>query len=69
MEKYNIFEKFILTDKDFKNFIMSIIIGILVGSIIGIVVKDIMFFFPLGGLIGIIVMYIWSIYKKIFKNK
>ena len=68
MEKNNIFEKFILTDKDFKNFTMSIIIGILVGSIIGIVVKDIIFFSPLGGLIGII-MYIWSIYKKIFKNK
>ena len=69
MEKNNIFEKFILTDKDFKNFTMSIIIGILVGSIIGIVVKDIIFFSPLGGLIGIIVMYIGSIYKKIFKNK
>lgn len=55
--------KTIFTDNDYESIARSIVIGVTVGSVIGIFLYKTVLFFAIGGLIGIL-LGIFSIYRK-----
>lgn len=62
-------EKIILSDQDYEYLTKGIASGIGVGTLIGLLLEDVILGFSLGGVIGIILSLIYSGYKKVSKNK
>ena len=58
-------EKIILSEKDYEYLTKGIAAGVGLGIIIGVVAENIILFFALGGVIGIIGASLLSIIKKI----
>ncbi len=58
------FKKLNLSEKYYEYLTKGLSSGVLLGIIIGTLVKDILFFFALGGILGIICAFIFSYYKK-----
>lgn len=61
-------EKMILSEKDYEYLTKGIAFGVGIGTIIGIIVENIILFFALGGVVGILVASILSIIKKLKSN-
>jgi ABC-type Mn2+/Zn2+ transport system permease subunit len=59
-----VFKKLNLSEKDYEYLTKGLSSGVLLGIIIGTLVKDILFFFALEGILGIICAFIFSYYKK-----
>ena len=57
-------KKLILSEKDYEYLTKGLAIGVGIGIIIGSLVGDILFFFSLGGVLGIIGSGIFSFYRK-----
>ena len=57
-------KKLILSEKDYEYLTKGLASGVGIGIIIGSLVGDVLFFFALGGVLGIIGSGIFSFYKK-----
>lgn len=57
-------KKLILSEKDYEYLTKGLASGVGLGVIIGSLVGDVLFFFALGGVLGIIGSGIFSFYKK-----
>ena len=62
-------EKIILSDQDYEYLTKGIAGGVGIGTLLGLLLENVIFGFALGGVIGIILSLIYSYYKKISKNK
>ncbi|MEN8079326.1 hypothetical protein ABFP60_20425 [Clostridioides difficile] len=62
-------EKIILSDKDYEYLTKGIASGVGIGTLIGLLLEDIVLGFAAGGVIGIIASFIYSYYKKIKNEK
>ena len=62
-------EKIILSDQDYEYLTKGIASGIGIGTLIGLLLENVILGFASGGVIGIILSLIYSYYKKISKNK
>ena len=60
-------EKIMLSDKEYEYLTKGIAIG--VGIVSGMVLEDIVLGFSAGGVIGIIVSFVYSYYKRLKKHK
>ena len=58
-------KKLILSEKDYKYLTKGLSSGVILGVIIGTIVENVLFFFALGGSLGIIGTIIFSIYNKV----
>lgn len=61
-------EKMILSEGDYEYLTKGIAFGVGIGIIIGIIAENIILFFALGGVVGILVASILSIIKKLKSN-
>ena len=59
-----VLKKLILSEKDYEYLTKGLASGVGLGIIIGALVEDILFFFALGGILGIIGSGIFSFYRK-----
>lgn len=59
-----VWKKLILSEKDYEYLTKGLACGVGSGIIIGTLVGDVLFFFALGGVLGIIGASIFSIFKK-----
>lgn len=57
-------KKIILSDKEYEYLTKGIVGGICLGIIIGLIIGDVIFFFSLGGIIGIVSAIIFSVVKR-----
>lgn len=62
-------EKIILSDQDYEYLTKGIASGIGIGTLVGLLLENVILGFDSGGVIGIILSLIYSYYKKISKNK
>ncbi len=62
-------EKIILSDQDYEYLTKGIASGIGIGTLVGLLLENVILGFASGGVIGIILSLIYSYYKKISKNK
>ena len=58
-------KKLILSEKDYEYLTKGLASGVGIGIITGSLVGDVLFFFALGGILGIIGSGIFSFYKKV----
>lgn len=65
--RYAMVEKIMLSDKEYEYLTKGIAIG--VGIVSGMVLEDIVLGFSAGGVIGIIVSFVYSYYKRLKKHK
>ena len=61
-------EKIILSDKDYEYLTKGIAIGVGIGTLVGLLLENVILGFASGGVIGIILSFIYSYYKKVRKN-
>jgi len=59
-----VWKKLILSEKDYEYLTKGLASGVGIGIITGSLVGDVLFFFALGGVLGIIGAGIFSFYKK-----
>lgn len=59
-----VWKKLILSEKDYEYLTKGLASGVGLGIIIGSLAGDVLFFFALGGVLGIIGSGIFSFYKK-----
>ena len=59
-----VLKKLILSEKDYEYLTKGLSSGVVLGIIVGALVEDILFFFALGGILGIIGAGIFSFYRK-----
>lgn len=57
-------KKLILSEKDYEYLTKGLALGVGVGIIIGALVENVLLFFALGGVLGIIGASVFSFYKK-----
>lgn len=62
-------EKIILSDQDYEYLTKGIASGVGIGTIVGLLLGNVILGFASGGVIGIILSFIYSYYKKVTKNK
>ena len=66
-------EKIMLSDKEYeyltKEIAIGVGVGIGIGIVSGMVLEDIVLGFSAGGVIGIIVSFVYSYYKRLKKHK
>ncbi len=62
-------EKIILSDQDYEYLTKGIAGGVGIGTLLGLLLENVIFGFALGGVIGIILSLIYSGYKKVSKNR
>ena len=62
-------EKFMLSDKDYEYLTKGIACGVGLGTILGIIIDDIILGFSFGGVVGILIGCIYSYYKKATGNE
>ena len=58
-------EKIILSDEDYEYLTKGIAIGVGIGTLVGLLLENVIFGFALGGVIGIILCFIYSYYTKV----
>lgn len=63
------FELFSLSDKDFEYIAKGILHGVLIGIIVGAFFDNILLFFALGGVLGVIGALIYSMVSKLSRTK
>ena len=61
-------EKIILSDKEYEYLTKVIALGVGIGTLIGLLLENVILGFASGGVIGIILSFIYSYYKKTRKN-
>ena len=61
-------EKIILSDQDYEYLTKGIAIGVGIGTLVGLLLENVILGFASGGVIGIILSFIYSYYKKTRKN-
>lgn len=59
-----VLKKLILSEKDYEYLTKGLSSGVVLGIIVGALVEGILFFFALGGILGIIGAGIFSFYRK-----
>lgn len=57
-------KKLILSEKDYEYLTKGLALGVGIGTIIGALLENVLLFFALGGVLGIIGSSIFSFYKK-----
>lgn len=62
-------EKMMLSDKDYEYLTKGIAAGVGIGTIIGMLLQDIILGFAAGGVLGIILAFVYSYYRKIKSHK
>ena len=62
-------EKIILSEQDYEYLTKGIAIGFGIGTLVGLLLENVILGFASGGVIGIILSLIYSCYKKVKKNK
>ena len=62
-------EKIILSDQDYEYLTKGIASGVGIGTIVGLLLGNVILGFASGGVIGIILSFIYSYYKKATRNK
>ena len=62
-------EKIMLSDKEYEYLTKGIAIGVGIGIVSGMVLEDIVLGFSAGGVIGIIVSFVYSYYRKAKSHK
>ena len=62
-------EKIMLSDKDYEYLTKGIASGVGIGTIIGMLLQDIILGFAAGGVIGIILSFVYSYYWKANSHK
>ena len=62
-------EKIMLSDKEYEYLTKGIAIGVGIGIVSGMVLEDIVLGFSAGGVIEIIVSFVYSYYKRLKKHK
>ncbi|MEG2727366.1 MAG: hypothetical protein RR940_03930 [Bacilli bacterium] len=62
-------EKIYLSDKEYEIISKGIVFGVLVGTLIGMFIGEVVLFFSLGGVLGIISTTIYTITRKIKAKK
>ena len=62
-------EKIMLSDKEYEYLTKGIAIGVGIGIVSRMVLEDIVLGFSAGGVIGIIVSFVYSYYKRLKKHK
>ena len=62
-------EKIILSEQDYEYLTKGIAIGVGIGTLVGLLLENVILSFASGGVIGIILSLIYSCYKKVKKNK
>ena len=62
-------EKIMLSDKDYEYLTKGIASGVGIGTIIGMLLQDIILGFAAGGVIGIILSFVYSYYRKAKSHK
>ena len=69
--RYAMLEKIMLSDTEYEYLTKEIAIGVGVGIgiVSGMVLEDIVLGFSAGGVIGIIVSFVYSYYKRLKKHK
>ena len=69
--RYAMVEKIMLSDKEYEYLTKEIAIGVGggIGIVSGMVLEDIVLGFSAGGVIGIIVSFVYSYYKRLKKHK
>lgn len=69
--RYAMVEKIMLSDKEYEYLTKGIAIevGVGIGIVSGMVLEDIVLGFSAGGVIGIIVSFVYSYYKRLKKHK
>ena len=61
-------EKIILSEQDYEYLTKGIAIGVGIGTLVGLLLENVILGFASGGVIGIILSFIYSYYKKTRKN-
>ena len=69
MEAIILLKNIILSEKDYECLTKAIAMGVAIGTIIGAILDDVILFFALGGIIGIVTSFILCTIKKFNKNK
>lgn len=69
MEGIILFKNIILSEKDYECLAKAIAMGVGIGIITGIILDNVVLFFALGGVIGIITSFIMCTITKFNKNK
>jgi ABC-type nitrate/sulfonate/bicarbonate transport system permease component len=69
IRRYAMVEKIMLSDKEYEYLTKGIAIGVGIGIVSGMVLEDIVLGFSAGGVIGIIVSFVYSYYKRLKKHK
>lgn len=67
VEGDNLLDKILLSEKDYEYLIKGIAIGVGIGIITGVILEDIVLYFALGGVIGILASAIISLARRIVK--
>ena len=67
--RYAMVEKIMLSDKEYEYLTKGIAIGVGIGIVSGMVLEDIVLGFSAGGVIGIIVSFVYSYYKRLKNHK
>ena len=67
--RYAMVEKIMLSDKEYEYLTKGIAIGVGIGIVSGMVLEDIVLGFSAGGVIVIIVSFVYSYYKRLKKHK
>ena len=62
-------DKIILSDKDYEYLTRGIASGVGIGTVVGLILENIVLGFAAGGVVGIILSFIYSYYKKIRNSK
>ena len=62
-------EKIMLSDKDYEYLTKGIASGVGIGTIIGMLLQDIILGFAAGGVIGIILSFVYCYYRKAKSHK
>lgn len=60
-----IFEKIMLSDKDYEYLTKGIALGVGIGVVIGAIIGNVVLSFSAGGVLGIISAFVYSFYKRI----
>ena len=68
-EDMQMVEKIMLSDKDYEYLTKGIASGVGIGTIIGMLLQDIILGFAAGGVIGIILSFVYSYYRKAKSHK
>ena len=56
--------KLIVTDNQYEIITKGIAFGTGIGTLLGLILNNIVFNFSLGGVLGVLIAYVYSIYKK-----